>query len=116
MTAIGLNGPSAYEQIGIVAVGITRTSLAQMHAALLYRALNGELRAIHFCWHLDGRDELAPKRYSWVEPGLRESSARSLASLCRLVAEEDALNEVPFAFRLDESAVFDQSTGRLMGP
>src|SRR5579884_2353244 len=116
MHAPWLHDPTTYGDVRFVAVGIARTGRAQVHAALFYRGIDGALRALHFCWDHAWSDELAPDCYYWVTPAVRSSVARSLAALCRLVADQRPLDQVPFAFRYDNRVVFDPATGQLLGP
>lgn len=118
MSATWINDPvqMPYAKIRFAAVGITNPQPGQMHAALLYENANGEIHALHFCWHHRWRDEAAPPGYFWAQPAVRPSIARSLAALCRMVAEQRALGEIPFAFRIDPLALFDRGTGRFLGP
>lgn len=112
-----LNAPASYADIEHVAVGITRVSSEQMHAGLLYRSpVDDRIHLLHFCWHRYGRDEIADPQhheYFWVAPPIRRSVARNLAVFCQDVARQQSFKTIPFAFRIDNSAVFD-TDGRLV--
>lgn len=117
MAVAWLNRPTIpIDEAVPVAVGICVTGPEQLHAALLYRAEDESLRALHFCWHRAWRDEPAPPGYYWVRPGIQNSIARSLAALCRMVASQRALDDVPFGFRQDPRTAFDVTTGKLIAP
>ena len=91
MPAPWLKDPQAvpYSRINYAAVGSKEIDKGQLHASILYQGSGGKLCGLHLCWHYLGKhEEPAEDGYFWVQLGLPKSKAKSLASFCRLVAEQ----------------------------
>ncbi len=83
-----------------VGIAIRLSPTGQAHAAILYR-IGDEVRALHFCWMHDGRDEIAHHNYLWMEFPLDVSEARSFAAFCFEVGSADAERREPVLVTLE---------------
>lgn len=94
-------------------VGVHLSAPNQVHAVVLYRT-DAAVRALHFCWMKDWKDEVVQEDYLWTPLPLDSSEARYFAIYCSEVASNRLLDDVPFAFRHDARTRFELSVARVV--
>lgn len=96
------------------AVGIMRPrpDENQHHVGVLHRGEAG-VEMLHLAWHMHLRNEDPPQPIIVALPDLRDSRARSVAAMCRLVWRRHSQGGLPYGVRY-QSGVFDLGSADLL--
>jgi hypothetical protein len=79
---------------------------------MIYRAPDDTARLLHLRFHFDVANESPSNRYLWVVPDIPAVRLRSVAALCRLVANNYSTVGLPYALRYDGTQTFDTANGQ----
>lgn len=98
-------------QVGLLAVGLQRTSPCTAHAGVAYRTAAGNLRFLHFANHEWLCDDPCSGQYVYAVPLLKEEDQEFLAEFCARVYRANVSGKLPYSFEFDPNLGFDRSTG-----
>ncbi len=103
------------EHASLDAIGPAAVALADgavgLHTGILYRpAGDGTPRVLHLAFHHQLRSEPPSDGWRWVVPDLDAYDLEYVAALCRLIADNPANRDVPYAFRFIDSGIAEDGS------
>jgi hypothetical protein len=83
---------------------------AQIHVGLLYKIDDGAALMLHLRWHFDVKNEAPKDEYRWIQIDIDEINRRTLAGLCRLIANR--ADKIPYG--LNYNGLYFSATGEYL--